>query len=218
MRFQHDGKTYQLPASLSEIKLEQVILFQQKYGNETETFFQNADKEDELEMLGIMTDLACKSVSFFSGIPLEKIYQSDLAEIVVLYQSTLAPLFEQGERELQPQYYFADEVWEISSPQLTFDNSMTFNELILGKEITRQMKNFAGGRFEALKHLSVIYFRKKNEKFCEGWMSEYSERMQLLNDLPVDIALDVAFFLQSSMSMFLESFLSSEKAEVADQT
>lgn len=219
MKIKHNGKSYQCPASLGEIPLKQVIDFQLQYGKDLETFLKNSDPNDEIEQLEMRMDLACKSVSFFTGIPLEEIYKTDLTHVFAIFDNVLSPIFQpQEERTLHENYYFKGELWTIASPQMTFENSMTFNELILGKVITNDMKNFAAGKFEALQKLAVVYFRKVNEKLDESWLSDDlgpSERMQMMAELPMDIVLDIAFFLQSSMSAYLASsqYLESQKAE-----
>lgn len=221
MQITHNGKKYKIPASISEITLKQVIDFQSKYGNELEEFQKSIDKDDELENFEISMDIACKSVSFFSGIPLDEIYKTDLNQIASIYFNIISPIFQsQEERELRDCYYFKNDLWTISSPELTYNNSMSFNEMILGKEITNDLQKFAIGRYDALQRLCAIYFRKvdvddKIEKFDEEWMQEGSERMQMMLDLSMDIVLDVAFFLQSSMSIWIKHSrsLESQKEE-----
>lgn len=221
MKINHNGKPYNCPASLSEITLKQVIDFQLQYGKDLETFLSKADPDNELEFFEIKMDMACKSVSFFTGIPLEEIYKTDITHVFSIFDNALAPIFQpQEERPLYENYHFKGELWTIASPQMTFENTMTFNELILGKVITNDMKNFAAGKFEALQRLAVVYFRKVDEKLDESWLSEefeQSERLKMMADLPMDIVLDIAFFLQSSMSAFLQSSLfSGNQKEVMD--
>ena len=220
MQITHNGKKYKIPASISEITLKQVIDFQSKYGNELEEFQKNVDKDDELENFEISMDIACKSVSFFSGIPLDEIYKTDLNQIASIYFNIISPIFQsQEERELRDCYYFKDDLWTISSPELTYNNSMSFNEMILGKEITNDLQKFSIGRYDALHRLCAIYFRKvdvddKIEKFDEAFTQDDGDRMQMMLDLTMDIVLDVAFFLQSSMSTWIKHFQSSENQEV----
>lgn len=221
MQITHNGKKYNIPASISEITLKQVIDFQSKHGNELEEFQKSIDKDDELENFEIAMDIACKSVSFFSGIPLEEIYQTDLNQITSIYFNVISPIFQpQEERELKKEYLFNDGFWTIESPELTFNNSMSFNELIIGKEITKDLQKFAIGKYEALQRLCAIYFRKvdaddKIENFNEEWMQEGSERIEIMAELTMDIVLDVAFFLQSSMSIWIKHSrsLESQKEE-----
>lgn len=209
------GKQYQSPASLGDITLKQVIGFDDKYGKNLLKFQENANPDDELDQMEIRMDLACKSVSYFADIPLDIVQKTDLTQILSLYQEVISPIFEPNtDRELQDKYYFKDELWTIQSPIIDNRNEMTFIELILGKEITRDLKNLANGKFEALRKLAAVYFRKskrdKTEEFQEEWMNEDSERVEMMADLPMDIVLDVAFFLQSSMSSFLQTSLFSE--------
>ena len=96
--------------------------------------------------------------------------------------------------------------------------------MILGKEITNDLQKFSIGRYDALQRLCAIYFRKvdvddKIEKFDEAFTQDDGDRMQMMLDLSMDIVLDVAFFLQSSMSTWIKHFQSSENQEVEkDQT
>lgn len=217
MNITHNGKKYSIPASLGEIKLKQVIDFQNLYGRQIEEMQKTVD--DELEKFQINLDLACKSVSFFSGIPLEEIYKTNIDHVVSIFSAVLSPIFiDQDERKLQENYFFKDALWQIASPELTFENSMTFNELILGKEIAKDLQQFSIGKYEALQKLLTIYFRKEDEDgniepFQEDWMSEESERMQMMLELPMDVVLDVAFFLQSSMGSWIKHFQYLENPE-----
>lgn len=212
MKINHNGKSYECPASLSEITLRQVSAFQLKYGKEIEDFQKNCDPDDELTKLEINMDMACKSVSFFTGIPLDEVYKTNIAQVFTIFDEILSPIFKpQDERELYQSYQFNNAMWTIASPQLTFQNSMTFNELILGKQIVNDMQSFAAGKYDALQRLAVVYFRQIDadgniEQLDENWLSdEDSERMNLMADLPMDIVLDVAFFLLSSMTTYLIS-------------
>lgn len=210
MQITHNGKKYNIPASLGEIQLKQVIAFQDKYGKELDEMQKSVDKDDELANFEITMDIACKSVSFFSGIPLEEIYKTNLDQVASIYINVLSPLFAPvSERQLQKEYLFKDEFWTIESPELTFNNSMSFNEMILGKEIANDLQKFAIGKYEAMQKLCSIYFRKvdideKIEKFDESFVAEDSERMRIMEEIPMDIVLDIAFFLQSSMSIWMK--------------
>lgn len=218
------GKQYQSPSSLADITLREVIGFDEMYGKDLLKFQENSDQEDELDRMELRMDLACKSVSYFAEIPLDIVQKTDLNQILALFQEVISPILEPNtERELQDKYYFKNELWTIASPIVDNKNEMTFIELILGKEITRDLKNLANGKFEALQKLSAVYFRKsrhgKTEEFQEEWMNEDSERVELMAELPMDIVLDVAFFLQSSMSFFLQTsqFLESPTENKKDQ-
>ncbi|SIS72338.1 MULTISPECIES: hypothetical protein [Chryseobacterium] len=216
MDFFHDGKKCWIPESLSQITLKQRQDFELTFGKELNESFKdvlNPDPDaenDEMRILEYRIDLACKSVSFFSGIPLDQIRNTRLDKVLSIYEACLAPIFlKEDEIELQEKYYFEDDLWVIQAPDLTYDSSITFNEVILGKQIVTEIKNFASGYWDALQRLAVIYFRKIDadgnvEKFDEKWMSEGSERLELMSKLPMDCALHVAFFLTSSMNSFLK--------------
>lgn len=216
MDFYHDNKKYSIPESLSQITLKQRQEFEVAFGKELNESFKdvlNPDPEaeiDEMRVLEYRIDLACKSISFFSGIPLDQIRNTRLDKVISMYEACLAPIFfKEDEIELQEKYWFEDDLWVIQAPELTYDSSITFNEVILGKQVVTEIKNFSSGYWDALQRLAVIYFRKIDEngiveKFDEKWMSEGSERLELMAKLPLDCALHVAFFLTSSMNSFLK--------------
>lgn len=216
MEFYHDKKKYSIPDTLSQITLKQRQEFELQYGKEMNETFKdvlNPDPEAEIEEFRVLEyriDLACKSISFFSGIPLDQVRNTRLDQIISMYEACLAPIFfKEDDIELQDKYYFEDSLWVIQAPELNYDSGITFNEVILGKQVVNEIKNFSSGYWDALQRLAVIYFRKVEadgsvEKFDEKWMSEGSERLELMGKLPMDSALHVAFFLTSSMNSFLK--------------
>lgn len=216
MDFYHDNKKYFIPESLSQITLKQRQDFELLFGKELNKDFDdvlNPDNKDEVEEIRILEyriDLACKSVSFFSGIPLDKIRNTRLDKVMSIYEACLHPIFfKSDEVELEEKYFFDNELWVIQAPELNYDSGITFNEVILGKQIVNEIKNFSAGYWDALQRLAAIYFRKIDaegnvEKFDEKWMTEGSDRLKLMETLPMDIALHVAFFLTSSMNSFLK--------------
>ena len=80
------------------------------------------------------------------------------------------------------------------------------------------MHELGAGNWDVIPYLASIYLRKDGEKFEESWLSEGSERLELMNDLPMDIAVAVAFFLQNSMSLYLKTFPSlQQEVQAKDQ-
>jgi len=57
-------------------------------------------------------------------------------------------------------------------------------------------------------NLSAIYLRKKGEEYDESFLYEGSDRLELMKQLPMDIALAVGFFLSSSMNLYINHFQS----------
>ena len=159
--------------------------------------------------------VAAMNFSFFSGIPLEEVEQNIAVDDVLnIYYSCFYQLFQQEEElELQPEYLWNDEFWKLESPELTFESKITFNEFITSKQIVKQMSELASGHWESLPYLACVYLKREDESFEEKWLAPGSERMEMMLDLPMDIAVAVAFFLQSSMSMYLKTLASSQEEE-----
>ena len=221
MKFIYKESEYDVPSSLSQIKLRQKIEFDNLYSEKIEALknevFGDENKEvSDLDSMLLTFSVAAMNFSFFSGIPLEEVEQNIAVDDVLnIYYSCFYQLFQQEEElELQPEYLWNDEFWKLESPELTFESKITFNEFITSKQIVKQMSELASGHWESLPYLACVYLKREDESFEEKWLAPGSERMEMMLDLPMDIAVAVAFFLQSSMSMYLKTLASSQEEEV----
>ena len=220
MKFIYKESEYDVPSSLSQIKLRQKIEFDNLYSEKIEALknevFGDENKEvSDLDSMLLTFSVAAMNFSFFSGIPLEEVEQNIAVDDVLnIYYSCFYQLFQQEEElELQPEYLWNDEFWKLESPELTFESKITFNEFITSKQIVKQMSELASGHWESLPYLACVYLKREDESFEEKWLAPGSERMEMMLDLPMDIAVAVAFFLQSSMSMYLKTLASSQEEE-----
>ena len=224
MKFSYREKEYVLPVSLDQIKLKQRIEFDQLYKKEiqelqeqTFKFDENGNElpVDEVELAIFNGFVASKNFSFYTGIPLDEVERNiSVEDVMVIYFSCFHQIYLQQEAvELKDSYVWNDEVWKLEAPNLTFQSKLTFNEFITSKQIIKQMHELGAGNWDVLPYLAAIYLRKDGEQFQENWLSENSERLQMMNELPMDIAVAVAFFLQNSMSLYLKTFQYSEATE-----
>ena len=220
MKFLYKGSEYEVPTSLAQITLRQKIDFDNLYSEKIEALkeevFGDGDKEvDDMDVTLMTFSVAAMNFSFFTGIPLEEVEENIAVDDVLnIYYSCFYQLFQQEEEiELQPEYLWKDEFWKIGAPELTFESKITFNEFITSKQIVKQMSELASGHWESLPYLACVYLKREDESFEEKWLGPGSERLELMKDLPMDIAVAVAFFLQSSMSMYLKTLASSQEEE-----
>lgn len=220
MKFMYKDSEYDVPTSLSQIKLRQKIEFDNLYGERIEALknevFGDENKEvSDLDSMLLTFSVAAMNFSFFTGISLEEVEQNIAVDDVLnIYYSCFYQLFQQEEElELQPEYLWKDEFWKIGAPELTFESKITFNEFITSKQIVKQMSELASGHWESLPYLACVYLKREDESFEEKWLAPGSERMEMMLDLPMDIAVAVAFFLQSSMSMYLKTLAYSQEEE-----
>lgn len=230
MKFSYRDKEFTFPVSLSQTKVKQRIEFDQLYGKEIQelqeqTFkFDEDGKElpvDDVELTIFNGFVATRNFSFYTGIPLEEVEKNiSIEDVLTIYFSCFHQIYlEQESIELKDSYTWNDEVWKLEAPELTFQSKITFNEFITSKQIVKQMHELGAGNWEVLPYLATIYLRKEGEQFQENWLSEGSERLQQMKELPMDIAVAVAFFLQNSMSLYLKTFQSLEAVEPEkDQT
>ena len=228
MTFEYKDKEYSFPSLLSEITLGRRIAFYEQHGKAMDAQAAELEKareektmsESDME-LAVMVwriEMAVRSFSFYSGIPLEEVQGGiDINDVMTVYNVDIELLMEQ-EREvvLQPSYRWKDENWTIAPPDLKTDSGITFNEFLHAKEIVRQLQAVGRGKWDALPYLCAIYLRKENEPFSEALVSENSERMQLMQELPLDIALAVGFFLSCTLSIYLNISASSTKGSLKE--
>jgi hypothetical protein len=216
MRVVINGKTVVFPSSLSEFTLGQRIDFHNAHGRDLEAIAKTIRAmpdglEKELEVTEFNFEQMFRSFSFFCGFPVETIKQSEYVDTVAeVYYSSLKLLFEQeSEIELHTSFEWMGEAWELQSPSLKQGDKMTYGEFIDAKQIVKDLDNLGASRWESLLPLCAIYLRKKDEPYTEELVYENSDRLKLMRSLPMDIALQVGFFLSSITSISTNISLSS---------
>ena len=225
MEFKYKKKVYNIPASLQDYTLGQRIEFDEIHGEEIRQLHQEVFKKgedgnelepDELEVMMMSIAVATMNLSFFTGIPIQEVQENiSVDDVMNIYYSCFHQLNEQQDNlDLRTEFLWNDEFWYLESPELSYDSKITFNELITSKQIVKQMAEVGAGNWQGMLYLSAIYLKRKDEQFEESWMQEGSERLELMKDLPLDIALNVAFFLQSSMTMYMKTFQSLKAVEM----
>jgi hypothetical protein len=65
--------------------------------------------------------------------------------------------------------------------------------------------------------LCAIYFRKKGEPYSEEFLYEDSDRIKLMHELPMNYAMQVGFFLTSSLSFWINTLMYSGSQEQKEQ-
>lgn len=244
MKFKFQNKIYNFPTSLNQITLRQKIDYENQYGKELDQIYSqivgeeilNQAKEkgvsaeqilkdenkltlvQELDLTEHKIDLAYKNFSFFSGISLEEARRINIDKVLNIYYACFEQLYKQ-EFKLEDKYLWNNEYWYIESSELSHTSTTTFNEFVTAKQIVKNFYDLGEGKWDSLPFLCAIFLRKEGEKFEENMIIEDSERVQLMYNLPLDIALSVAFFLSISMSIYMKdlqySLLMSEEKGLA---
>jgi hypothetical protein len=215
MRVILNDKEIVFPSSLSEITLGQRIAFQEQYGNDLDKMQESIMKmedgaDKELEIMEFSMEKMYRTFAFFANTTVEAIKESKFIQKVMnIYYSCLAVLFEE-EKNLEPQYefLFKGEMWYLAPPLLKHGDPKTFGEVIDSKQIVQDMIKLGKGKWEAMLRLAAIYLRKKDEDYQEEFLYDDSDRLKLMRELPMDIAMQVGFFLSDSMNFYLDTSMS----------
>lgn len=209
-----------LPSSLSEITLGQRIEYHDKHGRTLDKMLDSIVAmeegiEKELEMVEFQFEKMCRTFAFFANVTVEAVKESKyLDDIAKIYYSSLAVLIE-DEKNLPLQRTFAwnDEVWEIPEPVLKHGDKMKFGEFVESKQIVKDLSDLGAGNWEIMLRLCVIYLRKKGEAYQEEFLYDDSDRLRLMRTLPMDMAMQVGFFLMSLVNFYLNTLTYSVSPE-----
>lgn len=217
MHFKINGTDVDVPSDLSQVTLGQFLTYWQEHGRELQKRVEAIGKttyDDEfdqsIDLLEVELDEACAWYSFFTGYDFETIKQQQSNLLLSQYRA-IKDVLNKSEEEtyvLNQEIKWKDAVWTIRDWKVTPNSDFTFNELLTSKEASRQIHSLGKGKWEALPYLCAVFFRKKGEFFKDDFVMEGSERLKLLQDLPMSIALQVAFFLSISISISKEVFQS----------
>lgn len=202
MKVNINGTEYIYPTSLEQITLGQRIDFYNAYEKG------RVIPEDELDAIEERLSFAVKQFAFYTGASESEIKAHvSIKEMLDVIQSSATIMKEQElTMQVESEYLFKGELWCIAAPETNATSTHTFNEFLSSKEIVRQMQQLGEGDFATLQYLCAIYLRKQGEPFSETFVS--GERFALMRELPLSIALAVAFFLSSSMNTFQSTLLS----------
>jgi hypothetical protein len=223
MKLKIEGKQYNLPASLAAVTLSQRIEFDRLYGKalreQLKKIFELKDElQKEMAFTDYHLDVACQSLSFFAGIPLDVMKNTAIEDMLAIYHATMKGYaedmdFTNKEFELKNEFAWNDLIWTIAAPELKSDSKMTFGEFITSKQVVQNMMDLGDEKWGALLPLCCIFFRKKGEAFNEEFISEANERYELMKSLPLEFAIHVAFFLSASQLSWRNTSQFSGKAE-----
>lgn len=215
MKVKINGQVYELPASLAAVTLQQRIDFDKQYGKglreQLKKIIEIKDERlKEMEFTDYHCQLACKSLSFFAGIPLDIVYNTAIEDVLAIYHSTMNGYaedydFANKEFDLKNEFAWKDEMWVVAPPELTHNSKMTFGEFINAKQTVQNMVELGDEKWGSLLPLCCIYFRKKDEAFSEEFLNETGDRYKLMQTLPLEYALHVAFFLKGSQDFWLKT-------------
>lgn len=214
-----NGNTVTIPSTLAEFTLGQRIAFQQQHGNLLDDMAKSIgemedsiDKEFEVMQYGI--EKVLRTMSFFTNLDIEILRHSEsFNNITNIYYASAALLFEEEENmTLQQEFIWKGETWKLHAPELKQGSDITAGELIDAKQMLQDMDKLSKSKWEAMLPLCAIFLRKEGEAYQESFLYDGSERLTLMQDLPMDIVLQVGFFFQALMNISIRHLKYSGKA------
>jgi len=220
MRVQLNGETVVIPSSLSEITLKQRIEFQAQYGDQLDAMLKSIleiedPDEKEIELTQFQIERMVRTVAFFLNTTVDALKESQsLDQIANLYYPNLSLLLE--EENITPKYEFEwiDSKWHLHVPELKNGHKMTFGEFIDSKQIIQDLLGLSKNKWECLIPLCAIFLRKEGEEYQESFLYEDSDRLKLMETVPLDIAIQVGFFLSNSLNTFIKTSLSFHRPDL----
>lgn len=215
MRMMINDTEVVIPSTLSEMSLGQRIDLQEKIGNQLDEMLKSVmsiedETEREIEMIHFQMEKMFRTMAYFMNCTVEAIKESSFIDnIAHVYFASLDLLLEEERREeieLKESFIWKGEEWELYPPELKNGDRMTFGEFIDSKQIVQDLIKLGKNKWECLLPLSAIFLRKKGEDYEESFLYEGSDRLNLMKELPMDIAIQVGFFLKNSVSLFTKPF------------
>ncbi len=204
-----------LPDRLADIFLKDVILFHQDVvaGLEERALEIQQMKEDKtLAALDLQYSTMMETFSYWTQIPIDSFdHDPALVDVVAcIYNNSVLPKLFAKDLDEEPRNSFTwrDEIWTLPKIELEHGDPEQFGELIDAKQLVSDMSRNKAGRWQMMQYLSAIFLRKEGEVYQESFLYPGSERLLLMEDLPMDIAAQVGFFLSSIMSTSPRLFLS----------
>jgi len=207
-----------IPFELAEITLGQFIEYYDRYGRDLDSkldeligkVYENEDEKEFNQELNINThiDEECIAwVSFWTGFSFEDIKDKpDILPVLTEYRKFRQQLkqSEDASNTYPSIIEWEGCQWEIQDYALTPSNGMTFNEVITSKEVIRQVHALGKKKWDALPYLCAIFLRKTGEPFNDEFVQDGSERLKIMQSLPMSHAIQVAFFLSSCVSTWMD--------------
>ncbi|MCZ2085368.1 MAG: hypothetical protein LC112_13960 [Flavobacteriales bacterium] len=215
-----NGTLHNVPSDISEVTVGKFAEYYDKYGRaldeELVAIFENQTDQDllELDLQQHIDKEALSWYTFFTGYNFFESKDIELTDVLIQYRilRTLLKESETKSRDFPHDADWMDAKWRIQDFRVQPGSTMTFNEVITSKEVVRQITKLGKGKWDALIYLCCIFFRKVDEPFADELTS--GERFKLIEQLPLNYAMSVAFFLNSSIRIFRQHLVSSTKVEM----
>lgn len=219
MIIQIQDRYFELPNHRLEVTLKHRIQYDVDFGNEINDAIAELDKDEDSpkdKYDEIYYDRCQKTLAFFSNTPLEEVQQLPINDVTLLYESHLKDLIEiPSESEGIQAIEWGGQLYWLPEPVV---RSGMFNvaELVNSREICRNMADSNSNKLTSIAFLGVIFLKRKSDTFHESDLDFSSSKFDWIMSLPVDTAMQVAFFydawidyIDNNYSVFAKSKIKS---------
>ena len=220
-----DKTPYSIPFDLHNISIGDYIRYHTEYGRDLDKELDaivandylklfNGDEDEasinrQIDLDNHLDKEALCWVSFWCKIELwQTMEHKGIQDLLYAYRVMRFQLKDQEEKikELPLDFEWEGQQWVIDDFVVDPSSGMSFNEIITSKEAIRQLTSLGKGKWDAMPYLCSIFLRKKDEAFQDEFIREGSERLTLMQQLPMDHALTVGFFLNTCVSIWKKTF------------
>lgn len=206
MRLIINDKEVIFPSSLREITLQQKIAFEMEHRPALDGMVKDIESITDPVMIDAAVSLyhsekMFRNFAFFTGCTIDAVKECDYVDqIATIYYSCLATIQEEAlQQQPESEFVFNGEMWDLAP----LEDDRKFDSFMLAKELTTYMHRLSNGDWAAMLPICAAYIRKKNEPFAKELLEERSERQQLFQNLPMDIVMQVVYFLNETLDLFI---------------
>lgn len=221
-----NGELFNIPYSLADIPLQKHIEYYDKYGSDLDkqleeiqgrTYGEEEELKKQIDLDNHIDNEALAWYSFWTNTDITAF--NEINEVLSQYRILRYLLYEDMQKvyELPAEIDWNGETWAIQDYKINPASNTRAIEIFTAKEVLLQMHNLKLSRWHSLIYLCVVFFRKRDEEFTGEMVHEKSERIELMKTLPLQYALQVAFFLNICVHIWssTSAYLTTREAEIA---
>lgn len=173
-----------------------------------------SEEDKSVALLEVYVDMIQRACSFFGGVPLEEVMKVNVLDIQDLYEKhlrdyvTIKPVTERTQSIL-----IEDRLFWLPADDLTATSEVKFVEFITAKELGRSFKDTPSDKLTTISYLCTIFLRPEGESFSAKFIDPFSERYELMLDLPLPFVLQVAQWYEEWSQYIQKNFSVFEKSK-----
>lgn len=195
------GRMFNYPSSPDEVTLGLWVLFIRDYGMALDDQAKEAEAIADpvfrsLALMRVNVDRAYCIAAFFSGEDIET------AKAEYKFQEVMAPYYKHYPSLMaiaptEGPFMWAGEQWELPPVDLKQSSPFTFGEVVDSKAMLGNSKTLQWTRWELIRMLAAMFFRRMGEPYHEDLSDIEGERATAMEDLPLRYAVYVSTWYEA---------------------